>query len=284
MNRVIEGGPRAGSRPTCWTGSGTSCGRRAGRGQIGPGLRRTGRADGRGRPGRLARPGRPGAAEIVSTAWTRRAAPPRPGRRSAHPRAGAARRRRHRREIPDRPPGASWSWRPGKRLHRCRSTSARRTPVKTMMPPRGPGSRAPPTAQSPEPPRSPSLRTSHPSSQPQPRQCASPAQAGPVQPSPSSRPGRPGPGRRRRPSPRPRSGGRPTCRTPGKTGRGPGGGQAGAAGRLDAASATAPCSRWWTGPLTLRFPRDGDLKGFSVSGHDAVLRSGVSARRPQRDG
>ena len=26
------------------------------------------------------------------------------------------------------------------------------------------------------------------------------------------------------------------------------------------------------GVLTLRFPRDGDLKGFSVSGHDAILK------------
>jgi DNA polymerase-3 subunit gamma/tau len=31
------------------------------------------------------------------------------------------------------------------------------------------------------------------------------------------------------------------------------------------------------GILTLRFPRDGDLKGFSVSGHDAVLRRVLSA-------
>ena len=30
--------------------------------------------------------------------------------------------------------------------------------------------------------------------------------------------------------------------------------------------------------LTLRFPRDGDLKGFSVSGHDAVLKRVLSAR------
>jgi DNA polymerase III subunit gamma/tau len=32
------------------------------------------------------------------------------------------------------------------------------------------------------------------------------------------------------------------------------------------------------GILTLRFPRDGDLKGFSVSGHDAVLKRVLSAR------
>ena len=32
------------------------------------------------------------------------------------------------------------------------------------------------------------------------------------------------------------------------------------------------------GILTLRFPRDGDLKGFSVSGHDAVLVRVLSAR------
>src|SRR5205807_8475338 len=31
------------------------------------------------------------------------------------------------------------------------------------------------------------------------------------------------------------------------------------------------------GILTLRFPRDGDLKGFSVSGHDAVLKRVLSA-------
>ena len=30
------------------------------------------------------------------------------------------------------------------------------------------------------------------------------------------------------------------------------------------------------GILTLRFPRDGDLKGFSVSGHDAVLKRVLS--------
>ena len=32
------------------------------------------------------------------------------------------------------------------------------------------------------------------------------------------------------------------------------------------------------GILTLRFPRDGDLKGFSVSGHDAILKRVLSAR------
>ncbi len=32
------------------------------------------------------------------------------------------------------------------------------------------------------------------------------------------------------------------------------------------------------GILTLRFPRDGEMKGFSVSGHDAVLRRVLSAR------
>jgi len=32
------------------------------------------------------------------------------------------------------------------------------------------------------------------------------------------------------------------------------------------------------GILTLRFPRDGDLKGFSVSGHDAVLKRVLTAR------
>ena len=32
------------------------------------------------------------------------------------------------------------------------------------------------------------------------------------------------------------------------------------------------------GILTLRFPRDGDLKGFSVSGHNAVLERVLSAR------
>ena len=32
------------------------------------------------------------------------------------------------------------------------------------------------------------------------------------------------------------------------------------------------------GILTLRFPRDGDLKGFSVSGHDAILRRVLSAK------
>jgi DNA polymerase-3 subunit gamma/tau len=31
------------------------------------------------------------------------------------------------------------------------------------------------------------------------------------------------------------------------------------------------------GILTLRFPREGDLKGFSVSGHDAVLKRVLSA-------
>ena len=31
------------------------------------------------------------------------------------------------------------------------------------------------------------------------------------------------------------------------------------------------------GILTLRFPRDGDVKGFSVSGHDAVLKRVLSA-------
>jgi len=31
------------------------------------------------------------------------------------------------------------------------------------------------------------------------------------------------------------------------------------------------------GILTLRFPRDGDLKGFSVSGHDAILKRVLSA-------
>jgi DNA polymerase III subunit gamma/tau len=32
------------------------------------------------------------------------------------------------------------------------------------------------------------------------------------------------------------------------------------------------------GILTLRFPRDGDVKGFSVSGHDAVLKRVLSDR------
>jgi DNA polymerase-3 subunit gamma/tau len=32
------------------------------------------------------------------------------------------------------------------------------------------------------------------------------------------------------------------------------------------------------GILTLRFPRDGDLKGFSVSGHDAILKRVLSER------
>ena len=32
------------------------------------------------------------------------------------------------------------------------------------------------------------------------------------------------------------------------------------------------------GTLTLRFPRDGEMKGFSVSGHDAVLKRVLSAR------
>ena len=32
------------------------------------------------------------------------------------------------------------------------------------------------------------------------------------------------------------------------------------------------------GILTLRFPRDGEMKGFSVSGHDAVLKRVLSAR------
>jgi DNA polymerase-3 subunit gamma/tau len=32
------------------------------------------------------------------------------------------------------------------------------------------------------------------------------------------------------------------------------------------------------GILTLRFPRDGDVKGFSVSGHDAVLKRVLSER------
>ena len=31
------------------------------------------------------------------------------------------------------------------------------------------------------------------------------------------------------------------------------------------------------GILTLRFPRDGEMKGFSVSGHDAVLKRVLSA-------
>jgi hypothetical protein len=30
--------------------------------------------------------------------------------------------------------------------------------------------------------------------------------------------------------------------------------------------------------LTLRFPRDGDLKGFGVSGHDAILKRVLNAR------
>jgi hypothetical protein len=31
------------------------------------------------------------------------------------------------------------------------------------------------------------------------------------------------------------------------------------------------------GVLTLRFPREGDVKGFSVSGHDAVLKRVLSS-------
>ena len=39
------------------------------------------------------------------------------------------------------------------------------------------------------------------------------------------------------------------------------------------------------GILTLRFPRDGDLKGFAVSGHDADPQAGAERRfRPERDG
>ena len=83
--------------------------------------------------------------------------------------------------------------------------------------------------------------------------------------------------RRRR---RPRAAPGPACPRPTRCGR------AGAAileavkrsaGWRGCCSATRACSPSRTAVLTLRFPRDGDMQAFSVSGHDAVLKRVLSA-------
>ena len=156
---------------------------------------------------------------------------------------------------------------------RCRShRRARRSRLRTMGP-NGPGFPAPPPGQRPS-------RRNAPGREP-----ARPARAGTADPA----------RRRSRAAPRPSP---PAARRPGRPGPGPRRQAAGGSvrGRLAAAgagtrswrrssrsarwpgccSATRACSPSRTAILTLRFPRDGDVKGFSVSGHDAVLKRVLS--------
>jgi DNA polymerase-3 subunit gamma/tau len=93
-----------------------------------------------------------------------------------------------------------------------------------------------------------------------------------------ARPAEPPPGPSRaaaaaRPGPRPRGLRRLAAA---ELGRDPGGGQAGDAGWRGCCSANASVLSLEDGILTLRFPRDGDVKGFSVSGHDAMLKRVLS--------
>ena len=150
---------------------------------------------------------------------------------------------------------------------------------------------SPAERQAPEPTRSPA------SGQPAPKPSA-PARPAPARPAPARpAPARPAPARPAPPQAGPVQGGAEQ-RTPE-----PGAPQERTAGSPDLPAADSLRKNWdavleavkqerrvaWMllsnasvlsladGILTLRFPRDGDLKGFSVSGHDAVLKRVLSA-------
>ena len=155
---------------------------------------------------------------------------------------------------------------------------------------------SPAERQPPEPARSPAPGPSAPK-QPAPAQAA-PVQAAPVQPAPASRPSPASTGRGDPGSAAPAQAGAER-RTPE-----PAAPQQRAAGSPGLSATDSLRQNWdavleavkqerrvaWMllsnasvlsladGILTLRFPRDGDLKGFSVSGHDAVLKRVLSAR------
>ena len=190
------------------------------------------------------------------------------------------------------------------RLERLESAGRGRPAPVPQAPPRAPHSgqdddaerargASPAERQAPEPARSPAPGP------PAPKQPA-PARPAPVQPAPAQpAPAQPAPAQPagRGPGPQPGPGGRRTA-------------NAGAAAPQERAagspglSATDSLRKNWDavleavkqerrvawmllsnasvlsledGILTLRFPRDGDLKGFSVSGHDAVLKRVLSA-------
>ena len=220
-----------------------------------------------------------------------------PAAARADVRAGAAAGRRHRREIPARPPGTAGVGGPGQvGAGPAGTLRARRTPVKTMMP-NGPGCQPRRPASRPSPPgRLPPHRRRR-SSQPQP-QPSQPQQPRPGQPQPrpsaSPGPASPGPARPRQAAARPGAA-RPAPAQAASPERAAGSPGLSAADSLrqnwDAVLEAVKQERrvaWMLlsnasvlsledGILTLRFPRDGDLKGFSVSGHDAVLKRVLSA-------
>ena len=195
------------------------------------------------------------------------------------------------------------------RLERLESAGRGGPPPVPQAPPRAPHSgqdddaersqgASPAERRAPEPTRSPASAPSS-AKQPAPAQPA-PAQPAPAQPSqPAAQ--RPSPAS---PSPGP---GDPGLRSPGPGGCGTAnaGAPAERAAGSPGLSATESLRQNWDAVLeavkqerrvawmllsnatvlsmaddilTLRFPRDGDLKGFSVSGHDAVLKRVLSAR------
>ena len=188
------------------------------------------------------------------------------------------------------------------RLERLESAGRGRPAPVPQAPPRAPHSgqdddaerargASPAESQAPEPTRSPA------SGQPAPKQPA-PARPAPARPAPARpAPARPAPVRSAPVQPAPAQAGAEQ-RTPE-----PAAPQERTAGSPDLSAADSLRKNWdavleavkqerrvaWMllsnasvlsladGILTLRFPRDGDLKGFSVSGHDAVLKRVLSA-------